>query len=87
MAVIRGSLPDREPPLPRLLQGLAALLRNFAAEARVVDAAEASGDRFVAMQGLFAYGYSSTLRTRFADGEAPSAARWRSQSRTRRHTG
>ena len=38
--------------------------------ARVVDAAEASGDRFVAMQGLFAYGYSSTLRTRFADGEA-----------------
>ncbi len=32
VAVIRGSLPDREPPLPRLLQGLAALLPNLAAE-------------------------------------------------------
>ena len=36
MAVIRGSLPDREPPLPRLLQGLAALLRNLAAQAAVI---------------------------------------------------
>jgi hypothetical protein len=32
VAVIRGSLPDREPPLPRLLQGLAALLRNLAGQ-------------------------------------------------------
>jgi AAA ATPase domain len=36
VAVIRGSLPDREPPLPRLLQGLAALLRNLAAQAPVI---------------------------------------------------
>jgi DNA-binding CsgD family transcriptional regulator len=36
VAVIRGSLPDREPPLPRLLQGLAALLRNLAREAPVI---------------------------------------------------
>jgi DNA-binding NarL/FixJ family response regulator/tetratricopeptide (TPR) repeat protein len=36
VAVIRGSLPDREPPLPRLLQGLAALLRNLAAEAPAI---------------------------------------------------
>ena len=36
VAVIRGSLPDREPPLPRLLQGLAALLRNLAAEVPVL---------------------------------------------------
>jgi predicted ATPase len=36
VAVIRGSLPDREPPLPRLLQALAALLRNLAAQAPVI---------------------------------------------------
>ena len=36
VAVVRGSLPDREPPLPRLLQGLAALVRNLAAEAPVL---------------------------------------------------
>lgn len=36
VAVIRGSLPDREPPLPRLLQGLAALLRNLAAQAPLI---------------------------------------------------
>jgi len=36
VAVIRGSLPDREPPLPRLLQGLTALLRNLAAQAAVI---------------------------------------------------
>ena len=36
VAVIRGSLPDREPPLPRLLQGLAALLRNLTAQAAVI---------------------------------------------------
>jgi DNA-binding CsgD family transcriptional regulator len=37
--------------------------------ARVVAAAEALGDRFVAMQGLVAFGYSNILRARFADGE------------------
>jgi DNA-binding CsgD family transcriptional regulator len=36
VAVIRGSLPDREPPLPRLLQALAALLRNLAAQTPVI---------------------------------------------------
>ena len=36
VAVIRGSLPDREPPLPRLLQALAALLRNLAAQAPLI---------------------------------------------------
>ena len=36
VAVIRGSLPGREPPLPRLLQGLAALLRNIARQAPVI---------------------------------------------------
>ena len=36
VAVIRGSLPDREPPLPRLLQALAALLRNLAARAPLI---------------------------------------------------
>jgi DNA-binding CsgD family transcriptional regulator len=36
VAVIRGSLPDREPPLPRLLQALAALLRNLAAQAPAI---------------------------------------------------
>jgi DNA-binding NarL/FixJ family response regulator len=36
VAVIRGSLPDREPPLPRLLQGLTALLRNLARQAPVI---------------------------------------------------
>ena len=35
----------------------------------MVAAAETLGDRFVAMQGLVAFGYSSILRTRFADGE------------------
>ena len=36
VAVIRGSLPGREPPLPRLLQGLAAMLRNLAGQAPVI---------------------------------------------------
>jgi DNA-binding CsgD family transcriptional regulator/tetratricopeptide (TPR) repeat protein len=36
VAVIRGSLPGREPPLPRLLQALAALLRNLAAQAPLI---------------------------------------------------
>ena len=38
--------------------------------ARVVEAADALGDRFVAMQGLAALGYSTILRARFADGES-----------------
>ena len=36
VAVVRGSLPDREPPLPRLLQALAALLRNLAVQAPLI---------------------------------------------------
>jgi hypothetical protein len=36
VAAVRGSLSGREPPLPRLLQGLAALVRNLAAEAPVL---------------------------------------------------
>jgi predicted ATPase len=28
VALVRGSVPDRDPPVPRLLQGLAGLLRN-----------------------------------------------------------
>ena len=36
VAVIRGSLPDREPPLPRLLQGLASMVRNLASQAPVI---------------------------------------------------
>ena len=35
VAVIRGSLPDREPPLPRLPQALTDLLRTLAAQARL----------------------------------------------------
>jgi DNA-binding CsgD family transcriptional regulator len=40
-----------------------------AESARVVEAADALGDRFVTMQGLAALGYSTILRARFADGE------------------
>ena len=36
VAVIRGSLPDREPPLPRLLQAVGALLRNLAVQAPLI---------------------------------------------------
>ena len=36
VAVIRGSVPDRDPPLPRLLQALAALLRNLASQAPLI---------------------------------------------------
>ena len=36
VAAIRGSLPGREPPLLRLLQGLAAMLRNLAGQAPVI---------------------------------------------------
>jgi hypothetical protein len=38
VAVIRGSFPDREPPLPRLLRGLAAMLRNLAGQGPVIAA-------------------------------------------------
>jgi DNA-binding CsgD family transcriptional regulator/tetratricopeptide (TPR) repeat protein len=36
VAAIRGGVPQREPPLPRLLQGLSGLLRNLAARAPVL---------------------------------------------------
>ena len=36
VAVVRGSVPERDPPLPRLLQGLAGLLANVAARAPLV---------------------------------------------------
>lgn len=36
VAVVRGAAPDREPPRPRLLEGLAVLLANLADQAPVV---------------------------------------------------
>jgi DNA-binding CsgD family transcriptional regulator len=36
VAVVRGAAPDREPPRPRLLEGLAVLLANLAEQAPVV---------------------------------------------------
>jgi DNA-binding CsgD family transcriptional regulator len=36
VAVVRGTAPDREPPRPRLLEGLAVLLANLAEQAPVV---------------------------------------------------
>ena len=36
VAAVRGVVPDREPPRPRLLEGLAVLLSNLAAQAPVV---------------------------------------------------
>ncbi|HEV7685348.1 MAG TPA: ATP-binding protein, partial [Acidimicrobiia bacterium] len=36
VAVVRGAVPDREPPRPRLLEGLAVLLANLAEQAPVV---------------------------------------------------
>ena len=46
-------------------------IAGMAAEsARVVEAADALGDRFVAMQGLAALGYSTIMQARFAHGEA-----------------
>src|SRR5581483_11718080 len=36
VAVVRGAAPEREPPRPRLLEGLAVLLANLAEEAPVV---------------------------------------------------
>ena len=60
-------LARREIGWIRYLRGDIA---GMAAEsARVVEAADVLSDRFVAMQGLAALGYSSTLRARFADSE------------------
>jgi len=36
VALVRGSVPERDPPLPRLLQGLAGLLGNVVARTPVV---------------------------------------------------
>ena len=53
------------------IRGLRGDIAGMAAEsARVVEAADALGDRFVAMQGLAALGYSSIMQARFAHGEA-----------------
>jgi DNA-binding CsgD family transcriptional regulator len=52
------------------IKGLRGDLGGMALEAqRVVDAAEVAGERFVAMQGLSALGYSSFFRGMFAQGE------------------
>ena len=55
--------------------------------AQVVAAAEASGDRFVAMQGLVAFGYGDVLRARFADAQSAIRRAVGSPNRTRRPTG
>ena len=52
------------------IRGLRGDIAGMAAEsAHVVEAADALGDRFVAMQGLAALGYSTILQARFAHGE------------------
>jgi DNA-binding CsgD family transcriptional regulator len=53
------------------IQGLRGDLAAMGTEARaVVEAADAVDDRFVAMQGLAAVGYSANFRGAFAEGEA-----------------
>ena len=53
------------------IKGLQGDLAGMAAEAeQVVHAADAAGERFVAMQGLAAVGYSSFFRGMFAQGES-----------------
>jgi DNA-binding CsgD family transcriptional regulator len=53
------------------IRNLRGDMAGMAAEsARVVEAAEALGDRFVAMLGLAALGYSTISRADFADGES-----------------
>lgn len=53
------------------IKGLQGDLTGMLAESRaVVQAADAGGDRFVAMQGLAAIGYSATWIGAFAEGEA-----------------
>jgi tetratricopeptide (TPR) repeat protein len=61
-------LAHREIGWIRYLRGDIAGMTEESAQ--VVAAAEASGDRFVAMQGLVAFGYSNILRVRFADAES-----------------
>ena len=53
------------------ITGLQGDLAGMGTQARaVVDAADAAGDRFVAMQGLAAVSYSANFRGEFAEGEA-----------------
>jgi ATP/maltotriose-dependent transcriptional regulator MalT len=53
------------------IKGLRGDLAGMAADAeRVVEAADADGDRFVAMQGLAAVGYSSMFTGTFGRGES-----------------
>jgi ATP/maltotriose-dependent transcriptional regulator MalT len=53
------------------IRGLRGDLAGMGADARaVVEAADAVGDRFVAMQGLAAVGYSAMFRGAFAEAEA-----------------
>jgi DNA-binding CsgD family transcriptional regulator len=53
------------------IKGLRGDLVGMAADAeRVVEAADGAGDRFVAMQGLAAVGYSCMFRGMFARGES-----------------
>jgi tetratricopeptide (TPR) repeat protein len=53
------------------IRGLQGDLAGMAADARaVVEAADAAGDRFVAMQGLAAVGYSADFIGAFAEAEA-----------------
>jgi DNA-binding CsgD family transcriptional regulator len=53
------------------IKGLQGDLAGMGAEAQaVVEAADAIGDRFVAMQGLAAVGYSASFRGAFAEAEA-----------------
>jgi DNA-binding CsgD family transcriptional regulator len=52
------------------IKGLQGDLAGMGADARaVVEAADTAGDRFVAMQGLAAVGYSATFRGAFAEAE------------------
>ena len=53
------------------IKGLQGDLAGMGADARaVVEAADAIGDRFIAMQGLAAVGYSANFRGAFAEAEA-----------------
>jgi len=61
-------LARRETSWIRYLRGDIAGMTEESAQ--IVAAAEASGDRFVAMQGLVTFGYSNILRVRFADAES-----------------
>jgi DNA-binding CsgD family transcriptional regulator len=67
-ATRQALLARREIAWIRYLRGDIAGMTEESAQ--VVAAAEASGDRFVAMQGLVTFGYSNILRVRFADAES-----------------